>query len=368
MLTPHDAAAGGTALGAALRFAAVLWVGSHQVPLVSDGLTISLLPWLLALWPVAIVVRATRRVAAVVGLTGLRDALAIATLVGVTHAGWTVAIAALAGTPALTVRPGQAVLHAFAVAAVSAAGALLIRTDLGRQLRDRLPTPVLLGVRLGLIASAVVTAMATLLVLAAVIVRWNDLTTVITSLGGDLPARAALTLVTTLFLGTAVGWVTAGLVGSTVTVAGTPWGPFVAGLGHPVLLDPAPALPALPTFALLPERLPAWAGYAPLTWWLTLALVTAVLLHRSRSWSAAHRVGAASVLVVTVTLAMALLAALSSGAWGQAALAHLGPDVLDVMRVVGAAASATAVVVLGTPPLVQWTLASLRQRRHSPEV
>ena len=368
MVTPHDAAAGGTALGGALRFAALIWVAGHGVPLVNDGMSISLLPWLLMLWPAYVVVRAARRVAGVLDADTLRDALAVAGAVGLTHAGWTVAVAAVASSPGLTVRPGQALLHAAALAIVSAAGALLLRVDLRADLEDRLPAPMRLGLRLGALSASAVVGMAGLLILVAIVVRWQDMAAVTSAVAADTPAQIGLALVSALFLGTAVGWVSAWLVGSPVWVVGQPLGPLVDGVGTPLVLDPIPALPALPTLALLPERLPGWAGFAPGVWMAVLVAAAVTLRARTASWTWAHRTGAAAVMVVTMTMTLVLVAALSSGAWGDAALAQVGPDALIVGRDVALASALVLTLILGTPPLMRWVVAAIRARRTAVDV
>lgn len=368
MVTPHDAAAGGTALGGAVRFAALIWVAGHGVPLVNDGMSISLLPWLLMLWPAYVVARAARRVAEVLDADTLRDALAVAGAVGLTHAGWTVAVAAVASSPGLTVRPGQALLHAAALAIVSAAGALLLRVDLRADLADRLPAPMRLGLRLGVLSATAVVGMAGLLILVALVVRWQDMAAVTSAVASDTPAQIGLTLVSALFLGTGLGWVAAWLVGSPVWLAGQALGPLVTGVGTALVLDPMPALPALPTLALVPERLPAWAGYAPGIWIAVLAAAAVSLMLRTPAWTWAHRAGAAAVMVVTVTAILTVLAALSSGAWGEAALAQMGPDALIVGRDVALASALVLTVTLGTPPLVRSVVAAIRERRAAVDV
>ena len=368
MFTPHDAAAGGTALGGAMRFAALIWVAGHGVPLVSEGMSISLLPWLLMLWPAFVVARAARRVADVLDVDTLRDALAVAVAVGLTHAGWTVAVAAAAGTPGLTVRPGQALLHAAVLACTSAAAALLSRVDLRGDLADRLPSPVRLGLRLGVLSALAVMGAATIAVVASIIVRWGDVAAVSSALASDLPAHIGLAVLSVLFLGTAIGWVSAWLVGSPVMLAGEPVGPWVGGMGTPGELDPMPALPALPTLALLPERMPAWVGFLPVIWLAVLVTAAVALLRRTPTWTWAHRSGAGAVVVVTAATILTALAALSSGAWGNAALVQVGPEALIVARDAALTGSLVLIVILGTPPMVRSVVASLRARRRAGEV
>jgi hypothetical protein len=315
MLTPGGDVGAGSLLG----LSAGLWLLGVGVPVqaptpagpVPVGVT-PLLVWGFALW------------LAVAWLTRARRAApeqSVRELVGRFAGGYAAALAALTLLAlAGPLRPdGLGLLRALLVPTLALAHDVL--TDPPEALAERLPAWLTRSWRPAAYGLVTLAGAGLLLVLGALVARWDTVTSLYAAAGATGVAAALLTLAQLPFLPNLVLWAGSVLVGPGFHLGGE----SVVSLSGGTL----GLLPLVPVFGAMPEgAFPSWTRAG-----LLLPLVAGMVIGRTAQrrwvrlahWSGPFRTAGAAVgQVVGAWLVLALL---GSGPAGGDRLSHLGPDV-----------------------------------------
>jgi hypothetical protein len=342
-----DARSGSDA-GAALRAAAQVWLVAHGVGLAVPGGSFGLLPLGLLLLPFALLLRAGGHGARECGVTGLREAAALAVAVAVPYGVFTAIVAAAAATS--TVRPvaWQALLCGCVVGGLGGFAGAVRGAGLAPAVLPALPDRAARLVVATAGSLAVLFGMGALLSggsLLAHLGRAGDLS------AATAPGRVggvALLLLGLVLVPNAAVWGASWLAGPGFHVGvGTAVGPYGTTLGP---------VPSLPLLAALPGPVPAWLGLFGMCVVLGAGALAGVLVVRRLdrpSWQVACREAA---LVGPCAGALAACAGwLAGGPVGGARLTDVGPSPWQLglavaLQVAAGAAAAAALAARRARP------------------
>lgn len=301
-----------TAWGQVLGIASAGWFLGTGAAVAVDGVVVGIVP--LVVWGLAAAFTAYQ-LRRLIGHTGESPRRLLPGFLG----GYAVA-AALVGliTLAGPVRPTPAGLLGALSVPVLAAGVEALRTD--EDLQDRIPPWVARAVRPAWWGVATLAALAAVLLLGMIIVRWPTVSSLNAAVGAQGAGELGLVVAQLLFVPDLLVWALSFLAGPGFQVAAG--GTVSVSGAAPGLLPMIPALGVVPSEGLYPT-------------WVTLVLLLPVATgalvawHAGRQWSRLARwqdrgrtAGLAVVLVNLVVLGSALLA---SGPAGSARLVHVGP-------------------------------------------
>jgi hypothetical protein len=323
-----------------LRLAGLLWVVAHGVPTTIAGVTVTLVPWGLAVIPVLLLGYAggwaarrsdvdTPRAAASLVLPG---AGVYAVVAGV--------LAVLTSGAAVSVSAPAAFGYAFALAALALAFGTWRSSDL--RLPESVPALLLVVVRAAAIGTAALIGLGAVAAAVSLMVHIDDAITMAQSLAGGIGGGLGLLALGVAYVPVVAMWGTAYAMGAGVMIGpAVTISPFVA-VTAPTQLPPFPLLAALPQ------------GATPLAWALPLTGVAAgvlaglVIARRARRESRLVRLAMATAAAAVAGMLLSLGALLASGSLGDLRLAFVGPmpatvGILGaVLIVLGAAPSAAA--------------------------
>lgn len=323
-----------------LRMAGLLWVIAHGVPATIAGVTVSLVPWGLAVIPVLLLgyaggwaarrsdVDSPRGVAQLV----LSGAGAYALIAGV--------LAAVTSRGSASVTVVSAVAYAFVISLLALGFGAWRASDVRRP--DSVPAMLLVVLRAGAVGAAALVGFGAVAATVSLMSHIDDAVTMAQSLAGGIGGGLGLLALGVAYVPVVAMWGTAYVMGAGVLVGpAVTISPFVA-VTAPTQLPPFPLLAALPQ------------GATPLAWALPLTGVAAgvlaglVVARRARRESRLVRLALATGTATFAGVLLALAAFLASGSLGDLRLAYLGPlpvtvGVLGaVLIVLGAAPSAVA--------------------------
>jgi hypothetical protein len=324
-----------------LTQAADLWAIAMAPPIIVNDLPISLMPWGFALIWLALF------------WLGMRWAVTFAPglpwrfLVGFVAAGalLTGGVAWAIGrmtTEQLGISAGTVAWHATAVALVGMV--LAIVPDYRSRILERMPDLVRRGLWAALLAIFAVLAVASVLLLWSVAVHASDIIDIWSGLQPGAMGGLVLLVLQLGYLPILITWAAAYLTGAGIVIGElATMSPFIATTSA-VELPPLPILAALPSSAsmamwLLPVVVIGIGA------WSTRRVLRGCLARRL------ERLGIAGMSALVASIALAFLAALSSGSLGTERLAVVGPTPVVVawlsfgLLTVGGALAA----MLGTP-------------------
>ena len=345
-----DAAVGSSG-GDAVRAAGFAWLLGHGGGLSVPGGHVSAVP----LGVTAIAAVLLHRAGASVGRAAEpADLTAAAKATGAltgAYALTALVVALLTGTGTLSSSAWRAGLGAARLAAVAGGCGLVRAANLTGAVKDALPDPVPAIARGAALAVAALAAAGALLVVTAELAHAGRFGRLFAVLDPGLVGGAVLTLACVVLLPNVALWGVAYAAGPGFAVgAGTGVSPFGATLGP---------VPAFPLLAALPEggTPPAWVRAALVLPVLAGVLAGFVVARRlpaggSTAHRALHAAGWAALAGVAAALALTLLAAGSGGSLGPGYLAAVGPSpwrVLLALTVELAAPAALTAAVLPTP-------------------
>lgn len=308
---------------AMLRTVAGSWLAAQAVPVLVDGVLVTLLPWGLGAVCAVLLILAGRWAARASAVGGPGEVAAVVAPAAIVYAAIVGGLAGMLGSP---------VPRAVATALVAAAA--LTTWGVLRGSGVRLEVPALVrrvaaaaGVALGVLvlAGGVLTAVA-------LVSRSAEIAAAMATLAPDVAGAVALTLLSLGYVPILVIWGTCVVLG-----LGFSLGPGV--VISPFAADPAGPIPALPVLAAVPDSLPTVTQALPVLG--LLAGVLAGLVLRRRGATGWPGVRDAVLAAAAVGAGIAVLAFAASGALGRERLAALGPDVFMV------SAAAAVVVLLG---------------------
>ena len=295
-----------------------LWLLAHGVPAALGGAVVSVMPLGLTMLAVFTCYASARR-------SGhATRAGAVASIGGYAVLAGFVGLVAGAGVPGVL----RAVLGGLVVGTLGLGAGLLRRPEaptwaqVVAPLRDRLPEPVVVGLRAGLVAATGLLALAALLTTLWVLAGNATIVDVARRLSLDAVGGVVLALAELAFVPNLVVWALAWIAGPGFAVgAGTRFAP------HEVVAGPMPALPLL-------GALPGAQGGAVLLAPLLLVGVGVLAGLAVRRWLRPVRARdvavAVGVVACTVGVVVALLVALAGGAAGPGRMAHVGASPLWV--------------------------------------
>ncbi|WP_205601530.1 DUF6350 family protein [Cellulomonas iranensis] len=352
--TSADPANADVAWTRAVVVAANLWLLAHGVPATLGGAVVSIVPLGLTALAVFTCYASARR-------SG--QATRGAALAGVTaYTLLAVLVAVVTGADGGGVL--RALLGGVLVGGVGLGAGLLRRPEappwarLVAPVRDRLPGGVAVGLRAGLLATAGLVLLASVVCVVWVVAGHAAVAQVVAGLSLDAVGGVVLAVGELAFLPNLVVWALAWVVGPGFAVGtGTSFAPAEVVAGP---------LPAVPLLGALPD-----AGGGPLL--AAPALVVAVGLLAGlavRRWSTPTRPRdvalALAVLAVTVGSLVALLVAAASGAAGPGRMAHVGAHV-GLVALLAAAGTGVAAACTSVPfdPEVRAAVRRGRERRRA---
>lgn len=320
----------------------LLWIVGHGVPWQMAGVSVTLVPWGLALIPLILGRIGGRWLTYAARTTSpLRWWLAWLVATGV-YAGLVALATFLVAVPTVHV----STLRALAMGAVIGGLGLLwgMRTHAPAMgFSPWIPQWLRTVVRGAVVAVAMLVGIAALTLAISAIGHFDDITRIGTALGAGSWGGAVITVVQMAYVPTIVVWTLAYLVGAGV------------GLGPDVIMTPFLAtsanleLPPLPLLALLPESSVTLAWALPIVG-VVAGLVSGIFIARgAESEPRLMRLAMAVVSSALAGLAVAGLSALARGSWGVENLASWGPlpeltgSLVFVTVVVGSIATAITV-------------------------
>lgn len=301
------------------RLAGLGWLVAHDASLRIEEVTYTLLPWGLMLIPGMVLVATTRALGRSARITEWRRALIALVLVVVTYAALAGALAVAASTSTVSVSAMTAALMAAAIATAATVWGL---APLGcwASLLAAVPSPVRLMVRAGVLGFFMLTGLAAFLTVVAAVLGFDRMLTLAVNLDAGAAGGLVLVIAQLAYIPMLIVWVLSYLAGAGVNLGtDTLLSPFVSGT--------APTqLPSAPVLALLPENAGSIAWALPILVVLAGTVVGLMVGRRAAEENWMMRL----VVVIGATSATAglvwVVTALSSGSWGIANLARIGPD------------------------------------------
>jgi len=322
-----------------LEIASGAWLAGQGLPIVIQGVTVTLLPLGFGLVSVALLAVAGRWAtrASAVGRRG--EALVVAATAALTY-GLIAAIVALLARN-LAVSPLRAFLVCGLLALVVVT-VVSLRTSIPGALRAG---PVVRDIAAGACAGALLLLAAGALgVLASLLLHMPDVGLLLGRLQPDLAGAVLITVLSLAYLPVVTVWSTSYLLGPGFTIGD---GSVIAPLSD----VPATTVPGLPLLAALPAEAPPFGVILPALGIGMGAIVGWLLRRRGRT--ALPGVAIAAGAALGTGAIMALASWVASGGLGVARLASLGPSPLLV-----GAASAGAILV-GALAVVAWPARSI---------
>lgn len=308
-----------------LRAGAAMWLLADGGAMQWQGATLSLAP----LGVTAVILLLQRRAGAwicdAIDAGGMREALPSLAFAVAGMASAHLLVAATAANDGLFFPVWRNLLGSATVAALGLAWGVRRATALPWPEEHRALRTSVRGFVLALFA------LSTLVVLALLVVRRTQVLDVLQAVAGDSTSRVQVVLVCVAYLPTIGLWTLALLLGPGFTL-GSMTSINLSGIA-------VGALPPIPLFALLPERLPAAAPVL-----LLVPLLVAIVAGRVvQTWPTA----AASIAGTAVIMTAAALA--SAGGMGPGRLVQLGPQWWQV----GLAAAGWMALGIALPALVR---------------
>ncbi len=337
----------------AVVVASNLWLLAHGVPATLGGAVVSVVPLGLTMLAVFTCYASARRSGHATRAGAVASIGGYAVLTGF------VALVAGAGIAGVL----RAVLGGLLVGALGLGAGLLRRPEaptwaqVVAPLRDRLPEPVVVGLRAGLVAATGLLALAALLTTLWVLAGHATIVDVARRLSLDAVGGVVLALAELAFVPNLVVWALAWIAGPGFAVgAGTRFAPDA------VVAGPMPALPLL-------GALPGAQGGAVLLAPLLVVGVGVLAGLAVRRWLRPVRARdvavAVGVVACTVGVVVALLVALAGGAAGPGRMAHVGASPLWVGLLTAAGCGLGAAgAAVPFDPAVRDALRTRRARRR----
>ncbi len=337
-----------TLLGSA-RIAGFGWLLAHDAAIRVADVTYTLLPWGLLLIPGIVLIAATRWLGKAARITEWRRGLLAVVLVTITYSALAAGVARFTADASASVSVVTAVLCAAGVASVASLWGVR-STGAWQVPLARIPSAVGLTVRAGLLGFFVLLGFASVLTAVAAVLGFNRML----SLGVALDAGAAggfvFFLIQVAYIPMLIVWALSYLAGAGVSLGSdTLLSPFIGGTSPT-------QLPSAQILTLLPENAGSIAWALPI-----LVVLAGTIIGLWVGRRAADEMWMMRVVIVigaTVTTALLVLAAsaMSSGSWGVANLANIGPDA-------GLTAMITWILItLGAVPVALVVVA--RRARH----
>ena len=323
-----------------LRLAGLLWVVAHGAPATIAGVSVTLVPWGLAVIPLLLLGYAGGWAARRSDVNSPRAAAHVVVAGACTYAVVAGSLAALTSRPTASVSIPFAFGYAFVIAVLALGFGALRASGVG--LPASVPVQLITVIRAGAVGAAALIGFGAAAATVSLMVHIDDAVTVAQSLAGGIGGGLGLLALGVAYVPVVAMWGTAYVMGAGVVIGpGVTISPFVA-VTAPVQLPPFPLLAALPQ------------GATPLAWALPLSGVAAgvlaglVIARRARREPRLVRLALATGAAAVAGVLLALGAVLASGSLGDLRLAFLGPmpatvGILGaVLIVLGAAPSAAA--------------------------
>jgi hypothetical protein len=307
-----------TLLGSA-RLAGFGWLVAHDAAIRIADVTYTLLPWGLILIPGIVLLAATRWLGKASRITEWRRGLIAVSIVVITYSALAAVIARFTADSTASVSMLTAVLSAGAVSLVASLWGVG-STGAWSQPISRIPGTVVLTVRAGLLGFFVLLGFASILTAIVAVTGFDQML----SLGVALDAGAAggfvLFLIQLAYIPMVIVWALSYLAGAGISLgADTLLSPFIGGTSPT-------QLPSAPILTLLPENAGSIAWVLPILVVLAGTIMGIYVGRRGAEEMWMMRI----VIGIGATAATALLvfavSAMSSGSWGVANLANIGPD------------------------------------------
>lgn len=346
----------GMGVGDALRYAGLLWVVAHGVPVAIGGVAYSLVPWGLAIIPLLLTASAGRWAARSSRAATVRDVALLTAVATVTYTALVALLAQVAGQS--LVQPGSAALHGLVLGLLGFGFGVVRGSSL--DLDALLPGWLLVSLKAGVVGALAAIGLGALAGATALLMRLDDAVTMAQSLEPGVWGGLALLMLGVAYVPVFVMWATAYVLGAGVVVGpAVVLSPFLAA-GAPTQLPPFPLLAALP------------ASTSPLSWALPIVGVLAgvaagVLIgRRARAEARLTRLVMALGAAAVSGLLLSAGAQLASGSLGDLRLASVGPSATTVgvlafvLITLGAVPSATAPAPPARPALAPVTPATPR--------
>lgn len=328
----------------AVRLGGLLWLVANGAAVSISGVTITLLPWGLAIIPLLLLGYAgswaTRR-------SGVTQPQALVWIVVPGVVVYTLiggVLAELTYEPSSRVDLLHAVLGCLVLSAVGL-GAGAIRAS-GVLAGGVLPGVVGVPIRAGIVALAAIVGLGATAATVSLIVHIDDAITLTQSLGAGLGGGAGLLVLGLAYVPVMAVWGASYLLGAGIGLgADATLSPFLAASA------PVP-LPPFPLLAALPSQPPPMAWLLPILGVLAGALAGALIGRRLRHEQRLVRLAAAGGAAAVTGLGLAGLSWLASGSLGTEALVGLGPDpaVVGVLGVVLVLIGAVPTALVPSPP------------------
>jgi hypothetical protein len=293
---------------------ATAWLATQGLPVTIAGVSVSLLPWGLAIIPVGLLFLAgrwTTRMSRIDSVSRLIAAWIPAVIVYIVLAG---AVALWTDDPATSLT--RVAITTGLIAGLAVAAGVTSGSGATATLRASVPISVRrVGAAAGVCVGVVIAAGA-LAVGVSVIANADQTHRLLMSLAPDATGFAALMLLTIGYLPVMIGWAVSYLLGVGFTVSeGVVISPFAPSLDV--------ALPVFPLLGALPESTPMAAAALPVIGLIAGIMGGSVLKRRGAGgWSLLGE-WAAMIALATVILAGVLMA--SSGSLGSGLLTGMGP-------------------------------------------
>ena len=301
------------------RVAGLGWLVAHDAAIRIESITYTLLPWGLVLIPCAILIMSTRWLGRFARIVQWQRALIAVLLVSLTYA----VVAAVIARATSETDAAVGTWAAFISAGVIAAGGSvwgLAASGSWKTVLARVPSPVTVMVRAGALGFFLLLAIAALLTTVAAILGFDRMLSI--AVGLDAGAAGGLVLLVTqiAYVPMLIVWVLSYLAGAGVNLGSeTLLSPFVSGV------TPT-QLPSAPLLALLPENAGTFAWALPILVVVAGTVVGILVGRRARDENWMMRIVIVIGATSTSALAVFAITAISSGSWGIANLARMGPD------------------------------------------
>ncbi|MFY9331960.1 MAG: DUF6350 family protein [Candidatus Nanopelagicales bacterium] len=326
----------GAVADSVMGVAATVWLGAQGVPMVVDGVTITLVPWGLGALILLVLFAAGRWAARVAVIERRSTALGLAAVAAVTYA--LLAVGASALLDQSDQAPGRVLLTTFVVGGIGVGLGVLSYGGHLRTWLTHVAAPVRHVCAAGIVGFMVWVGAGAALVGIALLA--DSATLLDVGSGIDVAALIAAIVLAIGYLPVAVGWaISYGIGAGFVPVGGVTVGPFST--------EVVPALPPLPLFSALPVSPPAGSAMLPVVGIIAGVLGAAVLRRRGLSGRSLLAAALGAVCVSALLLTIVLVA--SSGALGSNQLDAIGPNIIPAVGVAcGLWAVGYLIVVLPT--------------------
>jgi len=335
--------ASGASASEAMRTIGQVWLIGHRVTLqISGGGNVALLPLGLLAIPALALVRAGTWLAHTIGLDDLRRAAAGGAVLGGCYALVGAVLATVSATDAVRPVPPQALVATGLIGTIFGTVGTLRGAGLLRAVWDEVPARADSVVRAAGAAAAVVLGVGAVLAVGALLLHAGSVVDAGRGLGPGPVGGVALVLVCLAYLPDAIVWGAAYAAGPGFAVgAHTSVSPLGVHLG---------AVPSLPLLAALPGpgSAPAYSFPALAAPVIAGAVAGVILMRRLPTLRIEDAAGWGFASGAFAGLALAVLAAVTSGPIGPGRLAAVGPSPWQVGLATGlemgiAAAVAAAV-------------------------